>query len=265
MIIYVVTNNINSLRYVGYASQTLVKRKGEHKKSINRGDSSHFYRAIRKYGFENFIWEIIDSATNLGDLKKKEIYWIKKLNTYKGPGYNMTPGGDGRSGYIATEETRRKLRGKRPQFSGKNHPMFGKFGADNPTYGSKRTDEQKKRMSESTIGKRSGKNNPMYGKHHTEESREEMRRNRPDNSGKKHYLYNKRGKDCPNYGKRRTNSQKRKVSGGECYRAKLTWKIVEQIREEYAYGEITPRKLAQKYKVTPQTIGRVLGNKIWVI
>jgi hypothetical protein len=43
----------------------------------NRIDT-HFARAIRKYGQENFIAEIIDTADSKEELSEKEKYWIER-------------------------------------------------------------------------------------------------------------------------------------------------------------------------------------------
>ena len=60
--------------------------------------------------------------------------------------------------------------------SGENNGMYGKFGKDNPNYGSKRSDETKAKMSKSLKGKPGlkGESNPMYGKHHTEETKQKI-------------------------------------------------------------------------------------------
>jgi hypothetical protein len=59
-------------------------------------------------------------------------------------------------GKKASIETKKLLSIKN---SGKNNPMYGKYGKDNPNYGKQRTEEFKK---EASI-RFSGKNNPMYG------------------------------------------------------------------------------------------------------
>jgi len=50
---------------------------------------THFARAIRKYGKNNFIIEIIDTAKNQKELTKKEQYWIQYYNSIQN-GYNET-------------------------------------------------------------------------------------------------------------------------------------------------------------------------------
>lgn len=53
MIVYKATNNINNKVYIGITTKTLEHRKSIHKKDSKTKDT-YFYKAIRKYGFENF-------------------------------------------------------------------------------------------------------------------------------------------------------------------------------------------------------------------
>lgn len=58
-----------------------------------------FYKAIRKYGFENFDLEILEvGIETIEEANKKEIYWIKKLKSKSPNGYNLTNGGGGNFG-----------------------------------------------------------------------------------------------------------------------------------------------------------------------
>lgn len=43
----------------------------------------------------------------------------------------------------------------------------------------------------------------------------------------------------------------------------LTWDRVRSIRQEYAAGGVTQRKLAGKYGVSPPTIHQILHNTLW--
>ena len=82
-----------------------------------------FYRAIRKYGETNLIWEVIDNASSHEELDQKEIYWIQYYNTYLGNkncnGYNQNMGGSGQCNLVQTEETKQKIR---DSISGEKHP-----------------------------------------------------------------------------------------------------------------------------------------------
>lgn len=95
-VIYKATNKINGKLYVG-KTYNFEKRKREHFYDID--NNLPFHRALKKYGKENFEWEIIDTAKTEKEIIEKEIYWIKKLNTCihspNSNGYNITLGGEG--------------------------------------------------------------------------------------------------------------------------------------------------------------------------
>lgn len=74
---------------------------------------SIFHRAIQKYGFESFVWEILyQSWDEEHTLKEMEPHFIHAHKShYKlGHGYNMTFGGDGVRGYKPSKKMREKLR-----------------------------------------------------------------------------------------------------------------------------------------------------------
>lgn len=108
-IIYKATNLINNKVYIGLNTTSLEARMYQHKsafKSVNHNNyNSKFYRAIRKYGWDNFSWEIIDTSDCPEEIKEKEIYWIRKYDSYYN-GYNSTLGGDGALGAVKTDEMR---------------------------------------------------------------------------------------------------------------------------------------------------------------
>lgn len=105
-IIYLVTNKINNLKYVGQTIRPLERRWEEHvQKALASTEKSkkqkyYFQAAIEKYGPENFSIEKIDEADSKEELDSKEEYWIEFYDTYHGEGYNLTPGGEG--GYTRT-------------------------------------------------------------------------------------------------------------------------------------------------------------------
>lgn len=126
----------------------------------------YFYRAINKYGWDNFQHIIIAKGLDEETAKWLEIELIREWNTTnKDKGYNVTLGGEGDNGWTPSEETRKKLsevkKGKthseetRKKMSesrkGEKHPMYGKCGENNPNYGKHRSEETKKKMSESRI------------------------------------------------------------------------------------------------------------------
>lgn len=94
--IYKATSKTTGKSYIG-KTKNFENRKKEH---ISGKEDHIFSRAIKKYGEEDFVWEILED--NIPDNQKaseREIYWIKRYNTYfksrNSRGYNMTRGGDG--------------------------------------------------------------------------------------------------------------------------------------------------------------------------
>lgn len=93
--IYCITNKINGKKYVGLTVTTLANRFKEHKSDSKRRKCMPLYRAFNKYGIENFYIEELEEVEN-DKLSEREIYWIKKLDTFNSKnGYNATLGGQG--------------------------------------------------------------------------------------------------------------------------------------------------------------------------
>ncbi len=92
MFIYKITNKINGKIYIGQTIRPIEQRFKRHiNDATNNIVDTHFSRAIRKYGKENFYIECIDTANTQEQLTQKEQYWIKKYNsTNVNIGYNET-------------------------------------------------------------------------------------------------------------------------------------------------------------------------------
>lgn len=91
--IYKFTNKLNGKVYIGQ-SINLEKRYKEHKYNhLNQkycNYNSKFYRALRKYGFENFDYTVLEECE---DVLEKEVFYIELYNSYNN-GYNSTRGGE---------------------------------------------------------------------------------------------------------------------------------------------------------------------------
>ncbi len=97
MLIYKITNILNNKCYIGQTVKTGEERWKEHKAhafgSHPNDQNKTLYKAIRKYGIENFTFEVIqDNIETFQQLDKAEIYWIDYYNSFI-KGYNETFGG----------------------------------------------------------------------------------------------------------------------------------------------------------------------------
>lgn len=94
--VYKITNKINGHAYIGI-SNDINKRFNEHKNRFSIIDSKEYdkalYKAFRKYGIDNFIFEVLIEENDIEKRKELEKYYIKLYNTYNN-GYNETIGGD---------------------------------------------------------------------------------------------------------------------------------------------------------------------------
>ena len=96
MFIYKATSITTKKVYIGQSCQTLEKRMSQHlyKATSDYDPNNHFHNAIRKYGFQDFVFQIIeDGITNNEILDEREKYWINYYNSYY-DGYNSTLGGE---------------------------------------------------------------------------------------------------------------------------------------------------------------------------
>ena len=106
-IIYCYTNLENNKKYIG---QTInpQQRYNQHKSSAYNEKSeeynSLFHRAIRKYGFENFKYEILAESEDIEILNQMEILFIQKYQTKAPNGYNIEDGGKNSSKPKAQEQ-----------------------------------------------------------------------------------------------------------------------------------------------------------------
>ena len=90
MEIYKITNQINGKVYIGQSTRSVPERFHRHiQDAMSERLDTHFARAIRRYGPDNFTVEVIDTAENQDELNRKEQYWIRHYDSVC-HGYNET-------------------------------------------------------------------------------------------------------------------------------------------------------------------------------
>lgn len=203
--IYITTNLINGKKYIG-------KKKYNKKADNYLGSGKHLKNAIKKYGKENFTRDIIAIGYNANDLNELEIYYIDKYDAANSQDYyNIASGGEGGNTFVGktkeemknfsekrsklskemwenrTEEERLKIiESLRIANSGKNSHCYGKFGSEHQRYGTKMSEESKKKMSKAKLGKKL----PPFSEEHKRKISE-------SNSGENSCWYGKFGADNP--------------------------------------------------------------------
>lgn len=100
--IYKITNKINGKCYIGQSIN--IKQRWKAHRSRYQVDDYPLYRAMRKYGLENFNFEVIEECTK-ELLNEREIYWISYYDaTNKNKGYNLGQGGQNTVVHELTKE-----------------------------------------------------------------------------------------------------------------------------------------------------------------
>lgn len=168
-LIYMLLNRKNGNAYIGQTTD--FKTRMSHHKCLC--SNTIISNAIKKYGWDTFDIVKLHENISIEKLDKLEIYYIKLFNTFRGSGYNATPGGcvvgrgEDHPNYGGlSEEHKEKLRGPRPNAAGSNNHQWNK----------PRTPEEKKNISEAVkiskvneihhrcfLGKKKGKNYKLNG------------------------------------------------------------------------------------------------------
>lgn len=100
--IYLIENKINQKKYVGKTYFSIEERWRQHIRESKRDRSKNrpLYRALNKYGIENFV---ISELEYIENLEEREKYWINNYDSFH-QGYNATLGGDGTVYFDHTDE-----------------------------------------------------------------------------------------------------------------------------------------------------------------
>lgn len=140
-VIYKYTNKLNGKTYVGQTINEDQRMKDHLKAARLESNSQHhtpFHRALKKYGLENFDYEVIfrihcpkEVAKDI--LNPLEEKYVKEYSAFiKDGGYNLTKGGDGVKGReIPIEQRKRQSEALKGRFAGEKNPMYGTHWNEN--------------------------------------------------------------------------------------------------------------------------------------
>lgn len=141
-------------KYIGITSQN-PKKRWSYGYGYNR--HKYFNNAINKYGWNNIKHEILYTKLTKGQaeiLEKSLIHFYKTKD--RDFGYNLTNGGEGVSGRIVSDETKRKISqaNKGRHIKGHPHTEESKRKLSIANTGRKHTDEERYKMSLAHKGKK---------------------------------------------------------------------------------------------------------------
>ncbi len=158
--IYVIKNIINNKKYIGQTKcSDINKRWKQHKKMCKHSIGSCLLNAYKKYGLDNFTFNIGCICFD-EDTDRIEVEYIKKYNTIYPNGYNLQEGGNNRK---HNQLTKNLIRSK---LIGENSKNFGKKlsietckkisenlkGDKNPNYRVQMSQEQKDKIKNTMLG-----------------------------------------------------------------------------------------------------------------
>jgi group I intron endonuclease len=109
---YKLTNKVTGMSYIGATIRPLGDRLRDHWNAARHGRTTLICDAIRQFGKEAFVAEVLASADSFEDLMMLEIAAIKEHNTLTPNGYNRASGGLGTPDCRHLESTRLKIADK---------------------------------------------------------------------------------------------------------------------------------------------------------
>ena len=109
-VIYRITNLVTMDFYIGMTTKSLNFRLRCHRNSVAKGcRKGYLYNAIRKYGANHFVVDVLAFCEDIESLRIGERRLIHALQ----PAYNATDGGEGALGYKHSEVTRKLMSDQR--------------------------------------------------------------------------------------------------------------------------------------------------------
>ncbi|MEY9867273.1 group I intron endonuclease [Peribacillus sp. B2I2] len=281
MIIYTATNMINNKIYVGKSKgrggtneASLNRRKRQHKHTaLTKKSQTFFAKAIRKYGWESFVWGVIDTGTSNDELIEKEKYWVRYYQSNNEKfGYNLTEGGDGIDGYKFSEELKKKLSDahKGVKLSEEHRRRIGESNKGRVV-----TEETRQKIRDKQLGvprKTAGEKHPLakLTESNVKQIKQMLMRGKPKREIAKEFgvtrnviTFIQQGQTWVNVEVEGFKPFSIDVLGENNVNAKLTKNQVIEIKRLFIQGEKTDKEISKLYGVSLSTINRIHLGKLW--
>lgn len=238
-----------------YVGQTVRPKERMAKHRRMEGDCA-FHRAIKKYGFDNFKYEVLVTV-DLDDeqeLKQKldffEKFYIRKFHTFGENGYNLTAGGGGTLGVKLSEEAKQNIsevhKGKALSEEHKKHLSEAHKGIKLPPC----SEETRRKLSEAGKGRivseetKAKLSESHKGHFHSEETKRKMSeaRKNPSEETRRKISESQKGRKKPP----RSEEHSRKIS--ESNKGRQPWNKGKTMSEELRQKNSEANKLRWELK-----------------
>jgi len=230
--IYLITNLLNNKIYIGQTNNPSL-RWSQHKSNAKYNRVNQLItRSIKKYGSSNFVFEIIAMCKHQKDIDLLEEIIIQQHNSRdREIGYNIDLGGN--------------TSPRTPEVLKKISESLKKHYQDNDGWlkGKNLSEEWKNNISKSSMGKK-GTN---IGKSFSKEHKEKMSKSHKGKVFSAQHIQNL------------SESHKGKIAVNR----KITFKIAEEIREEYKTTDISQKELGKKYNLSQDSIFNIVNHNTY--
>lgn len=227
--------------YIGQTTQKFRMRKYSHK-SLSYDKRSRCYhlkfaRAIRKYGFDNIQWEVLEFNIPIKKIDELEMFYIKYYDSFHN-GYNSNTGGiRSPRGLKHSEKTKKLISQNR---KGKRVTQQVRDKISQTLTGRKLTQSHRKHIGLASSARR-----------HTEETKKKLS---ASHTGKKHKQCSKDKVSVANKGR---------FPGAKNPSSKLKEQDVLDIRSLYSTGNYTYKSIGKIYDVSESCVYLIVKRKKW--
>lgn len=137
--IYMHKNKINNKCYIGQTVKNPPEKRWQGKGSGYTNKNTRFFRAIQKYGWDNFEHIILETKIPLSELNHRENYYINLYNSIN-DGYNLIYSHEDNTAHSLSEEAKQHIKdGWTQELREKQSLRY--MGDGNPMAGSHRINE----------------------------------------------------------------------------------------------------------------------------